>query len=88
MKLKKHNIGMKQKKHINIDVYYDASFYPRGDSVIKKITGRRILAAGMGFGRRDINFSFRNLPAALSTFRKLSKLKYPFERVTLTSSYE
>lgn len=73
----------KPRKYVTITFVYEARNYPMGDQVARNVVGKPHGSSGMGFGLRDLNFTFRELPKAITAFKKLQKMKFPYERVSL-----
>jgi hypothetical protein len=60
-----------------VQVIYDAEFYPDADTLIEAKVGRKCDAAGMGFGERDIVFDFTRAVYAVEAFTALASIRQP-----------
>jgi hypothetical protein len=57
-----------------LDLSYDASLYFKSDldSEIEKVIGKNCCGSGMGFGERDMSFTFRSKADADAAKKKLT----------------
>ena len=58
-----------------ISVAYPADLYPEYDTKLAKLVNMKDYGSGMGFGERDLHFSFKTYKKALDAFEKFSKIE-------------
>ena len=59
------------KKIFTVSVSYSADLYPEYDDVLASIAHTTDSGSGMGFGERDLSFSFGSLKTALGCFERM-----------------
>lgn len=64
---------MMARRSYSVEVCYPDDLYPDKDRIMEEIVGIMSHGSGMGFGERDMSWSYKTLPAAKRCFDKLVK---------------
>ena len=72
---------------INVSCEYRGLDYPKLDGILAdKIVGKHSTSSGMGFGRRDLDWEFKDKDhsSAIRSFKKLLKVKKKYKLFSVT----